>query len=877
MLARVWSMLAGFFQRSRLEDRMDAELRAHIETYTDDLIRSGVPRGEAERRARIEFGGIEAIKEECREARGLRWPDELRQDIRYAFRALRKAPGFAMAGIMSLVLGIGVNTAIFSVISAALIRPLPYAEPGRLVAVYEDRTNRGAGFGALANANFVDLRANAPSFEDIAAHTSTGLSLTGAGEAEQLLGRLVTGNMFGVLGVPAHLGRTIIPEDGNPGKPRVILLSYALWQRKFGGDPRIAGRALSLDGNSYTVIGVMPDSFRFPGAHDEFWLPLRLDAKDQQQRSNHNLHCIGRLKRNANLRQAQSEASFIARRLQREYPNTNARIDFSLLPLHESLTRTVRTALIVLLVAVGLLLLIACANVGNLILARSIACSRELAVRAALGAGRWRLVRQTLTESLCLASLGGVAALALCLTITKTLRTSLPLALMPTGEIRIDAGVLCFGVIVAMVAGLLSGLAPALLVAGRNLHDRLAGSSRSATGSGTEVRTRGVLVSAEVSLTIILLIGAGLLLRSFVRLMDVDPGFKPGHVLAVRFALPQFLYPAHVNRVSFYQRLLERMEAIPGVQSAALTTCSPLSNEGGSSWFIREGRPAAHPEELNANNRVVSEDYFRALGIPLKEGRTFSSHDGPDAPLVAVINESMAHRFWPGESPVGKRFQFISKPWVQIIGVVGDVHQTALDVSPEPEIYRPFTQDSQSWLAPRALMVRTRGEPSAFASVLRRQFQVLDSSVPIYGLDSMEALLENSVASRRLEVWLVGAFGLVALLLASIGIYGVVAYVVAQRGREIGLRMALGATRDDVLGMMLRKGLTPVLIGVLIGVTFALSLSRFLSSLLYHVKATDALTFAAVPLLLIIIGGCAAYFPSRRAARIDPMSALRQD
>jgi predicted permease len=359
--------------------------------------------------------------------------------------------------------------------------------------------------------------------------------------------------------------------------------------------------------------------------------------------------------------------------------------------------------------------------------------------------------------------------------------------------------------------------------------------------------------------------------------MDVDPGFKPGHVLAVRFALPRFLYPAHVNRMSFYQRLLERMEAMPSTESAALTTCSPLTNEGGSSWFIREARPAAHPEELIANNRLVSEDYFRMLGIPLREGRTFSSHDGADAPLVAVINESMARRFWPGESPVGKRFQFVSKPWVQIIGVVGDVHQTALDLDPAPEIYRPLTQDSQTWLAPRALVIRTRGEPLALASAVRQQFQAMDRSVPIYGLDSMDALLEKSVASRRLEVFLVGAFGGVALLLASIGIYGVVAYVVAQRSQEIGIRMALGATRADVVVMMLRKGLSPVLVGLSIGVALALSLSRFLSSQLYQVKATDALTFSAVPLLMVLIAGCAAYFPSRRAARMDPMLALRQD
>lgn len=412
MRVRIRSISEALFQRSRLEQGMDEELRAHIEAHTEDLIRSGVPRVEAERRARLEFGGLEAVKEDCREARGLRWPDELRQNVRYAFRVLRKAPGFTAAAVLSLAIGIGANTAIFSVISAALIRPLPYTDPGRLVAVCENHTTRGESFSALANANYIDLRANSPSLKYIAAHTSTGVNLTGAGEAEQLLGRLVTGNMFAVLGVPAHLGRALIPDDSDPGKPNVILLSYTLWQRKFGGDPAVIGRALTLEGDSHTVIGVMPEAFRFPGARDEFWLPLRFGANDLQERSNHNLHCIGRLKSSANVRQAQSEASFIANRLQREYPKTNAGIDFYLTPLHESLTRSVRTALIVLLVAVGLLLLIACANVGNLILTRSTVRRRELAVRAALGADRLRLIRQMLTESLCLSLLGGIAAMA---------------------------------------------------------------------------------------------------------------------------------------------------------------------------------------------------------------------------------------------------------------------------------------------------------------------------------------------------------------------------------------------------------------------------------------------------------------------------------
>lgn len=877
MRAQLRSLFGGLFRRVRLEQQMDQELRAHLDAYVEDLIRSGVPAAEAERQAQLEFGGMEAVKEECREARGLRWPDELRQDVHYAFRTLRKAPGFTAAAVLSLAIGIGVNTAIYSVVSAALIRPLPYADPGHLVAVYETQTALGEKFGSFANANYADLRANVPSLKDIAAHTSTGVNLMAGGEAEQLKGRLVTGNMFTLLGVTAHLGRTLIPDDAEAGKPRVIVLSHDLWQRRFGGDPNIAGRTLTVEGEPYTVVGVMPHTFRFPGARDEFWLPLRLDAKALQERSNHNLHCIGRLKDGASLGQTQREASFIAGRLRQQYPKTNAGIDFYLAPLQDSLTRSVRAGLIVLMIAVSFLLLIACANVGNLILTRSTVRRRELAVRAALGAGRLRLVRQMLTESLCLSSLGGIAALILCFTVTKALQPLLPPALTPAGEVQFDAGVLGFGLIVSIVAGMLCGLAPVLLISRGDLRNWLTGSSRSATGSGTETRARGVLVACEVSLTLVLLIGAGLLLRSFVRLMDVDPGFQPGHVLTVRFALPQFLYPSQDKKVSFYERLLGRMETIPGVVSAALVTSSPLVSEGGSSWFIREGRPAERPEELSANNRVVSERYFSTLRIPVREGRTFSAQDSAGAPLVAVINESMARKFWPGESPVGKRFQFYGKPWVQIVGVVGDVHQVGLDIDPSPEIYRPYSQDAQVWLAPRALIIRTAAEPSAFAPAVRQEFRALDRAVPIYGLDSMDELLEKTTAPRRFQMLFVGVFGCVALALAAVGIYGIVAYVSAQRNHEIGIRIALGANGADVLRMMLHKALSPVLAGLCIGLVLAISLSRFLSSELYRVEATDPLTFSTVSLLMIVIAGIAAFVPCRRASRTDPMLALRNE
>ena len=879
MIAPVRSLIDALFRRSRLEQGMDVELRAHIEAYTADLIRSVLPRAEAERRARIEFGGIEAVKERCREARGLRWPDELNQNLRYAFRSLRKAPGFTAAAVLSLAIGIGVNTAIFSVVSAALIRPLPYSRPDTLVTVCETETTRPESCGAFANANYFDLRAQTPSLADVAAHVSTGAGLIGAGDAEQILGRQVTGNMFALLGVGAALGRAMVPGDGDPGNPRVILLSHALWLRKFGGQADVVGRSLNLDGKGYTVIGVMPAAFRFPGADDEFWLPLRFDARDRQERSNHNLHCIGRLNRGVTLRQAQTDASFVARRLQKEFPATNVGIDFGLVPLRESLTRTARTALLVLLLAVALLLLIACANVGNLVLTRSTVRRRELAVRAALGAGRGRLVRQLLTESLCLSTVGGAAALCLCLALTRVMRASLPPALIPAGEIRVDAAVLCFGLLLSVAAGLLCGLAPALLVSRASLRDSLAGSSRSTTGSGSDQRTRSVLVAGEAALTVILLIGAGLLLRSFVRLMDVNPGFQPDRVLVVRFALPQFLYPEYARKMSYYRDLLERMKATPGIQDAALATCSPLTPEGGSSWFMREGHPDLNARKLIANNRLVSEDYFRTMGIPIREGRAFSPFDGAAAPLVAVINQSMARRFWPGESPVGKRFQFYNsdRPWVQIVGVAGDVRQTALNIDSSPEIYRPVAQDSQIWLAPRALVVRTRAAPSALASSVRRQFHALDPSVPIYGLNSMEALVDQSVASRKLEMVLVGVFGCVALLLASLGVYGVVGYAAAQRRQEMGIRMALGATRRQVTAMMLRKGLLPVFAGLLAGLALALPLTRFLSSELYQVKATDAFTFSAVSLIMAAVAAFAAFLPSRKASRIDPVLALRQE
>ena len=871
--------LKGWFARKKFEREMDEELRAHLQNRADDLVRSGLSRPDAERRARLEFGAPEAYKEECRESRGLRLIDELSADLRQAARSLRHSPGFTTAAVLSLALGIGANTAIYSVVDAALLRPLPYRDPGRLVAVYEKHVTLGGRLNNMASANFFDLQAATSSLQDVAASIPTGRALTGVEVPEQVSGGMVTSNAFTMLGTPAALGRTLLPEDADPARPAVVLLSEDFWSRKFGRDPHVIGRSLTLDGRSFEIVGIMPSSFRFPLAwhEDHYWLPLQWNARDKQERSNRNLWCVGRLGDGVSAAQAQSEASTVFARLRKDYPETNTGIDATVIPLREAISGNVQRALLMLLAAVGAVLLIACANVANLVLARSTARQQEIAVRVALGASRLRIVRHLLTETLLLAAAGGIAAAIVCAWAVPLLSRMLPPDLTPAGAITLNAGVLLFGVGAALFTGLACGLAPALVMTRQASPGGLVDSSRSATGTSSGFRARGFLVAGETALALLLLVGLGLLLRSFLRLLDVDPGVRTRGVVTVRFILPPFLYLEHSQRVAFCNQLLERVKAMPGVESAGLITSLPFLKEGSSSWFLMEEANTFRKEELMAANRLVSPDYFRTMGIPLRRGRWFDAHDSADAPLVAVINEAMARRFWPSSDPIGKRFRFYGKPSVEIVGVVGDVRQRGPEKKVEPEIYRPFVQDSQVWLAPRALVLKSSLPPGATGAAAAQVIRELGKDVPIPAVDALEDLISETVSPRRTSLLLIGLFAAVSSLLTAVGIFGIVAYTASQRTREMAIRMAVGAQRRHVVGLLLAKGMAPAVAGVVAGLVLAFGLTRFLGTLLYGVSPTDVWTFLAVPLAMVAIAALASYIPARRASRTNPIEALRYE
>jgi putative ABC transport system permease protein len=879
MLARLRSTLKSLVRRSRFERDMTEELRTHLRHRAEDLFRAGLTQAEAERQARLEFGALEAWKEECREARGLRLLDELSSDLRLAARSLRKSRGFTASAVLSLALGIGANTAIYSVVHAALLRPLPYRDPDRLVAVFENHVTRGSPRNNLAVANFVDLQAGAGSLQELAGYTPTGRTLTGLETPEQVSGGMVTSNAFTMLGAPALLGRTLLPEDGDPASPAVVLLSHEFWTRTLGGDLGVLGRSLLLDGRGFEVVGIMPASFRFPLAfhEDRYWIPLQWDARAREERSNHDLWCVGRLRDGSAPGHAQAEASAVFSRLRADHPETNAGIDSTVLPLREAISGDARRPLLVLLAAVGLMLLIACANVANLVLARSTARQTEIAVRAALGASGLRIVRHLLTETLLLALLGGIAAALLCAWAVPLLGRLLPPELLPAGAITLNDGVLLFGLGAALVTGLACGLAPAVALSCGAARRPLTESSRSTSGAAGGFQARGVLVASETALTLVLLVALGLLLRSFRLLLEVDPGVRSGGVVAVRFVLPPFLYLEHSQRVAFYDQLLERTQALPGVDAAGLITTLPFLAEGESSWFIMEEATSFRPQELLASNRLVSPDYFRAMGIPLRRGRFLGPHDSADAPLVAVINEAMARRFWPDADPIGKRFHFYDKPSLEIVGVVGDVRQRGPEQKAQPEIYRPFVQDTQVWLAPHAFVARTSLPPRALGATVRDVIHGLGRNVPVPAVETLEDLLGETVGPRRASLQLVGLFAGVAALLTTVGIYGVVAYAAARRTRELAVRAAIGAQRRQLLLLLLGKGLVPAALGVGMGLALSLGFTRFVASLLFGVSATDVPTLVGVALSMTAIAAAASLVPAWRGSRVNPPEALRYE
>ncbi|HJQ32684.1 MAG TPA: ABC transporter permease [Pyrinomonadaceae bacterium] len=798
----------------------------------------------------------------------------LLQDVRYAVRRLLKSPGFAAVAVVALALGIGANTAIFSVVNSVLLRPLPYPQPEQLVQLWESRPRMNMTRAAVGPHEFLAWAERSQSFKQLAAADSAEYNLTGRGEPERVTAALVSASYFPLFGVNPLHGRAFLPEEEQPGRENVVVLSHELWQSRFNSDASIVGQTLNLDGVPCTVVGVMPRGFRLP---DDSALarPVVFTAEDHAKAGSHFLSVYGRLKDGVTVEQAQTEMAAVAGRVEQDFGDANAGHLVVLVPLHEQLVGGARAALLVLLGAVGLVLLIACANVANLLLARAAGRRREVAVRSALGASRWRIVRQLLAESLLLSVLSGAAGLLLAVWGVDLLVSLDPSGVQRAGEVTLDWRVLGFALGLSLLTGLLFGLAPALQTSKTDLVESLKEGGRSAQGLGRS-RLRGALVVSEVALTLVLLVGAGLLIKSFRQLLAVESGLDPRGVLTLDVSLPRTKYPEPQQLASFYERLIEQAAALPGVESAGAVSVLPLAGSDNSNFVQIEGRaPQPAGQALRAGRRNVSAEYFRALGIPVKRGRAFTAADRQDAPPVVVINESMARSFFAGEDPVGKRIRTGDKaPWAEVVGVVGDVRHRGLDVDTRPEMFFPHLQTPSRQMT---LVVRTSGDPVALAGPLRERVRELDRDQPVGNVKTMEAWVAESVASRRFSVLLLGVFAAVAAGLAALGLYGVVSYSVAQRTHEIGLRVALGARPRDVLRLVIRQGMALTLLGTAAGLLAALALTRLMSSLLFGVGATDPATFVTVPALLLVVALLACYLPARRATKVDPMVALRYE
>ena len=804
------------------------------------------------------------------------------QDLRIGARALRKSPAFTSVALATIALGIGANTAIFSVASAVLFRPLPFPQADRLVAVFQSSPERGVAENGVSYPNYADWVARVHSFEDLAALRMHDYTLTGAGEPALVVAGTVTSNLFRLLQARPLAGRALTAEDDAPGAPPVAVLGERMWRSRFGADPAILGKSVTLDGRACTVVGVLPASFKTPPEYPpaELWLALTHDPVFPdlaERRAGHYLRIIGRLGKGVALEAAQAELAAIEAALERQYPKENEGWGVRLVPLAESLVSGVRTALLVLFAAVGLVFFIACANVANLLLARGSARSREVAIRMVLGAGRGRLVRQLLTEALLLGLAGGALGLALAFAGLGALRAWLPADLPRSSEIHVDAGVLLFAFGVSVLAAAVFGLAPALQNSRVNLSNTLKdGAAAAGTGRGRR-RLRGLLVVAETALSFLLLVGAGLLLRSLVRLQEVPLGFHPESVLTAGLSLPRTQYSKPEQWLAFYNRLAEGLAAEPDVVAAAAVLPLPLSGGGLNFGFTIEGKPVEKPgSDRSANYTALTPEYFRVLGVPLVRGRFFRAGDAAGSPRVCAISSAFARQYFPGEDPIGKRLVFGFKEGVsrEIVGIVGDVKRNGLGVPSQPEMYVPFEQDPW-WAA--YLAVRVRGEPERLAPVLRAHVRSLDPTLPISDIEPMSQIVSDSIAEPRFRTSLLALFAGLALLLAVIGIYGVISYDVGRRSREIGIRLALGASRRDVLGLVLREGLVLAALGLAVGLAGGFALTRSVSSLLFETVPLDPATHAGVAALLLSAALLASVIPAWRAARIDPLAALRSD
>lgn len=884
--------LTGLKLAPSQEAEIVEELAQHLEQVYERSLRRGATEAEAKHTALLELAGDDLLKEIQRSQKPIRQAPVLEtsgrsnlltdflHDLRYALRMQLKNPGFTIVAIIALALGIGANTAIFSVVNTVLLRPLPYKDPERLVMVWEDASKSGYPRDTPAAANFVDWRDQNQVFEGMAAIADESFNLTGAGDPERLEGRTVSANLFPLLGVEPQIGRVFSAAEDQPGSHRVVLLSYGLWQRRFGGASNIVGQSLTINGESYTVVGVMPARFQFPSSEDQVWVPIAFTSEQAANRNRHYLQVVGRLKPGVTLAQAQTEMSTIATRLQQQYPESNADLGAAITSLHEHLVGDIKPALLILLGAVGLVLLIACANVANLLLARAAVRQKEIAVRVALGARRVRLVRQFLTESILLSTVGGIVGLVIAYTGLLLIRAFIPENISQAREISLDLKVLGFTLFVSVATGVIFGLAPAIQAIRFNQSETLKEGGRDAATGGSGKRLRSVLVIAEVAISLVLLIGAGLLINSFLRLRNVDPGFRADNLLTMKIVLPQPKYEEHERRTAFYTDLVQRVESLAGVRSAAVTTNLPLYRQGNSIGIRIEGRPDPPPgQPLIVVTRMISPRYFDTMTIPLLSGRGLTDQDTATTPTVAVISEAMARRFWPNEDPIGKRIAIgrirSDRDWVNIIGMVKDVRQFELSADPKPQMYLSYRQ--VGFFAADDLVVKTDVEPASIAATVRNAVWSVDKDQPVSNIQTMEEILADSIARQRFSMLLLAIFAAVAMVLAGVGIYGVMSYSVAQRTHEIGIRMALGAQTGAVLKLAVGYGMTLVIIGIVIGLVAAFLLTRLMSTLLFGVTATDPTTFTLISLLLIGVAAIASYIPARRATKVDPIIALRYE
>jgi putative ABC transport system permease protein len=804
--------------------------------------------------------------------------ENLWKDLLYGARMLAKQPAFTIVVVAALALGIGANTAIFSVVNSILLRPLPYRDPDRLVMVWMDNRRINVDQDIHSYANYSDYRDQNQSFEQLAAFNGISVNLVGIGEPERIIGTMASPSLFDVLGVEPLVGRTFSAEEEVPGHDKVVILGYGLWQRRFGGDPDILGHEISLSDVKRTVIGVMPPGFRFPHKDAELWAPLATDANRKNSRYGFSYQVIGRLKQGVALAQARVDMGAIASHLVEQFPDLEG-YGVNLVPLHQQVVGGVRPALLVLLGTVAFVLLIACANVANLLLARAAAREREIAIRTALGSGRWRLIRQLLTESVLLASLGGAAGLLIANWGLKALVALSPEDIPRRDQIGIDFRVLGFTLLVSLLTGLLFGLAPALQASKLDLNESLKEGGRGASGGVAGRRIRNTLVVFEVALSLVLLIGAGLMIKSFVRLQKIDLGFNPDRLLIMNIQLSRSKYQGG-SSAAFFRQLIERVEALPGVESAGAITSVFIEGLPNSSSFTIEGRPpvpAAEQDEAPID--FVTPGYFRTMGIPLLKGRELTEQDGPNSPTVLVINDTFARRFWPGEDPLGKRLKFgppaSDAPWWTIVGVVSDMRRTGLDSAVRCETFISYTQ--RPFIGFLSLVVRTAPDPRSMATTVRDVVWSMDRDQPVSHIGTVEQLLGGMMAQRRLNTVLFGIFAGLALVLAALGIYGVISYSVTQRTHEIGIRIALGASWSEVLKLVIGNGMKLVGAGILIGLISAAGLTRLMTTLLYGVSATDPATFVLIAVLLagVALGAC--FVPARRAMKVDPMVALRYE